>query len=216
MAKSKGMPLVAALAAVLVVSYTVFRLNYAANNLPYDPGDPLPAVEVRVHSAAERTARIRETILSRHSVRVVDERTGKSGDATDTTATQAKVLEANILQVWPLRGLELERAIRYLDERITAARNRPVEQRDANSSLQLATLVASRKLVDQDRAFVLETFAPKKGTEPPTSTAGWHTRQMLLFETPGRQRLLYTAINEAEFDFVKHATTADPKTFNPR
>ena len=211
MAKSKGMPLVAALAAILVVSYTVFRLNYAANNLPYDPGDPLPAVEVRVTSPAERTARIRETILSRHSVLVVDERTGKPDDATDANATDAKVLE-----VWPLRGLELERAIRYLDERIAAARSRPVEQRDANSSLQLATLVASRKLVDQDRAFVLETFAHKKGTESPTSTAGWHTPQMLLFETPGRQRLLYTAIDEAEFDFVKQAPTADPKTFNPR
>ena len=39
MAASKGMPLLAAVAAIMVVSYTVFRLNYAANNLPYDPGD---------------------------------------------------------------------------------------------------------------------------------------------------------------------------------
>ena len=170
MAKSKGMPLVAALAAVLVVSYTVFRLNYAANNLPYDPGDPLPAVEVRVHSAAERTARIRETILSRHSVRVVDERTGKSDDATDTTATQAKVLEANILQVWPLRGLELERAIRYLDERITAARNRPVEQRDANSSLQLAS--SSTKTAPSSSKRSPPRRAPSRRPRPRAGTPG--------------------------------------------
>ena len=67
------------------------------------------------------------------------------------------------------------------------------------------------KLVDQDRAFVLET-----GTESLISIAEWHTTQILLFETPGRKRLLYTAIRAADFDFVTQAATADPKTFDPR
>ena len=50
MATSKGMPLLAATAAVMVISYTVFRLNYAANHLPYDPGDPWPEISRRVHA----------------------------------------------------------------------------------------------------------------------------------------------------------------------
>jgi hypothetical protein len=194
MAASKGMPLLAAVAAIMVVSYTVFRLNYAANNLPYDPGDPLPAVEVTGSSPEQLTPLIRNAILSRHSVRV---------------APPSEAAEATLLEVWPLRGLELERAILRLDERIVSARQQPASGRDADSREQFAVLVAARELVEQDRAFVIEAGMP-------TAVPGWHAKLLPLFQTKNRNRVLYIPINDAEFEFLRTARTADPKTFDPR
>ena len=187
MAVSKGMPLLAGIAAIMVVSYTVFRLNYAANNLPYDPGDPYPAMKVAGSTTAELSSRSRDAILSRHSLQARE-------------GTEA-------LGVWPLRGLELERAIRYLDERIEDARSQPAETR---TCLQLAMFVAARKLVDQDRAFVIESADPK------TEVAGWHELTLQLFAAKDRARILYVPIDDREFGFVSAAATADPKTFDPR
>lgn len=200
MAASKGMPLLATVAAIMVVSYTVFRLDYAANNLPYDPGDPLPAVEVTGSSPEELTPLVRNAILSRHSVRIAP--------PSESAATSDSA-EATLLEVWPLRGLELERSILRLDERIASAREQPASGRNADSREQLAVLVAARELVEQDRAFVIEDSAP-------ASVPGWHAKLLPLFETKNRTRVLYIPINDAEFEFLRTARTADPKTFNPR
>jgi len=200
MAASKGMPLLAIAAAIMVVSYTVFRLNYAANNLPYDPGDPLPPVEVIGSSPKEVPALVRNAIISRHSVRLTPPTDNKPSGGTN---------ESTLLEVWPLRGLELERAILRLDGHITSAREQQASELDANSSGQLAVLVAARELVEQDRAFVIE------GT-PPATVPGWHTKLLPLFKTKSRTRVLYIAINDAEFALLRTAPTAAPKTLNPR
>lgn len=218
MAASKGMPLLAAIAGIMVISYTVFRLNYAANNLPYDPGDPLPPVEVTGSSPAQLGPRIRNAILSRHSVRIVPSSRMEAGSRADTASQTETGSEnqptsapsnATLLEVWPLRGLELERAILRLDERIAGARKQPAGGRDADSREQLAVHVAARKLVDQDRAFVIEA-------EVPACAPGWHAKLLPLFKSKDRSRVLYIPIDDAEFGFVRTARTADPKTFNPR
>lgn len=206
MAASKGMPLLAAIAGIMVISYTVFRLNYAANNLPYDPGDPLPPVEVTASSPEQLAPGIRNAILSRHSVRIA---TISQDGALSQDGTTSNTSEATLLEVWPLRGLELERAILRLDERIAHARQQPAGGRDADSREQLAVHVAARKLIEQDRAFVIED-------DVPASVTGWHAKLLPLFQTKDRSRVLYVPIDDAEFDFVRTARTADPKTFDPR
>lgn len=212
------MPLLAAIAGIMVISYTVFRLNYAANNLPYDPGDPLPPVEVTESSPAQLGPCIRNAILSRHSVRIVPpSKTGadsraETGPQTNTGSENQPTSDpsnATLLEVWPLRGLELERAILRLDELIAGARKQPAGERDADSREQLAVHVAARKLVEQDRAFVIEA-------EVPACVPGWHAKLLPLFKSKDRRRVLYIPIDDAEFGFVRTARTADPKTFDPR
>ena len=205
MAASKGMPLLAAIAALMVVSYTVFRLNYAANNLPYDPGDPWPAISISSGSNEELGMRLREAFISRHSAKLI---TPKSADETSTTKDgNAEQLTFN---VWPLRGLELERAIRSLDTRIAESRQQSTETRNASTNQRLANLVAARKLVDQDRAFVVEDDLER------IASPGWHLETFLLFETEHRRRFFQAAIDTTEFEFVRLAATANPQTFDPR
>ncbi|MFT4511474.1 MAG: hypothetical protein ACI89X_002020 [Planctomycetota bacterium] len=202
MAVSKGMPLLAVIAGIMVVSYTVFRLNYAANNLPYDPGDPWTAVDVKANSAEELSTRMRETFLARHSVRLC----GVRADGTPDESAAATVYEA-----WPLRGLELERAIRFLDKRIEGYRSSPIESRDTDNRQRFATHLATRKLIDQDRAWVVDG-----DSGPIESGVHWQIWSLLLFEKKDRRRWLYSAVNSDDFDFVKLAPSADPKTFDPR
>ena len=93
MEQKRRVPWFAAILVVLLVSYTVVRLRDAADNLPYDPGDPWPVVEV------DDDAGLRTALLDRKSARI--------GDRT--------------IEAWPLRGIERERAIRRLDEALAAA-----------------------------------------------------------------------------------------------
>ena len=188
------MPLIAAIAAVMIVSYTVFRLQYAANNLPYDPGLPHPTVDVAAEPAATLTERLRSAFASRHSARV-------------TTASGS----ADTREAWPLFGLERERAIRLLDEQIQAGRRRPIEQRTADTCQHLATVVAARKSLDEAHAFVVE--APLK---PLPEQGSWRYWSTLLFEKNARQRILYVAIDLTQFPVAGDASAVDPKTFDPR
>lgn len=205
MATSKGMPLLAATAAVMVVSYTVFRLNYAANHLPYDPGDPWPEISIRNGSSEELGMRLREAFISRHSAKL---------DATSSTDAELVIdgqrAEQQTFNVWPLRGLELERAIRSIDNWIAEARQQPSKTRDASSNQRLANLVAARKLIDQDRAFVVEDDLER------IATKGWQIETFLLFATKDRRRFFQAAIDTTEFEFVRLAATANPQTFDPR
>jgi len=187
--KSKGMPLLALIAGVLVISYTVWRLQYAANNLPYDPGKPYPTTEIAAEPRASLGTRVRDAILGQHSAHV------------QSTSHQA----------WPLFGLERERAIRRLNEWLDDARKLPKEQRTTETATQLAIHVAAQKLVAAERAFVIEHELP-----PPAAADGWIYWTTLLFEAKQRQRLLCVAIDTMEFPFVKAAETADPATFDPR
>jgi hypothetical protein len=50
----------------------------------------------------------------------------------------------------------------------------------------------------------------------PTAVPGWHAKLLPLFQTKNRNRVLYIPINDAEFEFLRTARTADPKTFDPR
>lgn len=200
--KSKGMPLLALIAGVLVISYTVWRLQYAANNLPYDPGPPLPAIDVTATTAEELSVAMREAFLSRHSARTLKAR----GDGTPDPTAPPKLYGA-----WQLRGLELERAIRYVDKMIAGLRNAPLDSRDSDSCQRLATLVATRKLIDQDRV-----FATDGAVMPLKETPRWHVWNLMLFQKKKRQRWLYAVISTAEFGFVRDAGTADPATFDPR
>ena len=112
--------------------------------------------------------------------------------------------------MWPLRGLELERAIRSLDNRIAEVRQQPTKTRDASSNQRLANLVAARKLVDQDRAFVVEDDLER------IASTGWQIETFLLFKTKDRRRFFQAAIDTNEFEFVRLAATANPQTFDPR
>ena len=205
MAASKGMPLLAAIAALMIVSYTVFRLNYAANNLPYDPGDPWPGVSISNGSNEELGMRLREAFTSRHSAKLI---TPKSAD--EQSATDDRRAGQETFNVWPLRGLELERAIRSLDTWIAESRQLSTNSRDASSNQRLANLVAARKLVDQDRAFVVEDDLER------IASPGWNIETFLLFETKDRRRFFQAAIDTTEFEFVRLAATANPQTFDPR
>ena len=188
------MPLLAGVAAIMIVSYTVFRLQYAANNLPYDPGQALPAVEVAPAPSETLPERLRSTFVQRHSARIT------------TTSGEADVREA-----WPLYGLERERAIRLLDEQIQAAHKLPPADRNRETCEHLATVVAARELIGSENAFVVEQelMALPQGGD-------WLYWTSPLFETKGRRRILYVAIDLTQFAFVRDAATADPRTFNPR
>lgn len=205
MATSKGMPLLAATAAVMVISYTVFRLNYAANNLPYDPGNPWPETSITSASSEELSVRLREAFLSRHSAKVT-----AVSSTNEQRATSGGRAGPQTFHVWPLRGLELERAIRSLDNRIAEVRQQPTKTRDASSNQRLANLVAARKLVDQDRAFVVEDDLER------IASTGWQIETFLLFKTKDRRRFFQAAIDTNEFEFVRLAATANPQTFDPR
>lgn len=195
MATSKGMPLLAGIAAIMIVSYTVFRLQYAANHLPYDPGKPLPTVEVPVEPAADLPVLLRNAFLSQHSAQLV--------------ATTGELL--TIYEAWPLFGLERERAIRQLDEQIEAARKMPVAQRNSDTCQHLATVVAARKLIETDAVFVLE-----EELETMNGHGDWRYWSSLLFKTKDRRRILHVSIDLDEFPFVRDAAKADPRTFDPR
>lgn len=194
MATSKGMPLLAGIAAIMIVSYTVFRLQYAANHLPYDPGKPFPTVEVPVEPAAELPAQLHQAFLSQHSARLVS----ATGELTTYEA-------------WPLFGLERERAIRQLDEQIEAARKMPVAHRNSDTCQHLATVVAARKLIGTDAVFVLE-----EELEAMKGHGDWRYWSSLLFETKDRRRILHVSIDLDEFPFVRDAAKADSRTFDPR
>lgn len=201
-AKSKGMPLIALIAAIMIVSYTIFRLNYAANNLPYDPGDPWPTVSVTAKDKEELSTRMREAFSSRQSVRLDGVRADGTPDANAPQTT---------FEAWPLRGLELERAILTVDRMIESYRKSPIEARDSDSRQRVAAWVAVRKLIDQDRVWVVDG-----GSGPIASGVRWQIHNLLLFEKKDRRRMLYAAVNSDEFDFVRQAPTADPATFDPR
>lgn len=194
MATSKGMPLLAGIAAIMIVSYTVFRLQYAANHLPYDPGKPFPTVEVPVEPAAELPAQLHQAFLSQHSARLVS----ATGELTTYEA-------------WPLFGLERERAIRQLDEQIEAARKMPVAHRNSDTCQHLATVVAARKLIGTDAVFVLE-----EELETMNGHGDWRYWSSLLFETKDRRRILHVSIDLDEFPFVRDAAKANSRTFDPR
>lgn len=203
---SKGMPLLAAIAAIMVVSYTVFRLQYAANHLPYDPGDPFPRVTVVATTPDLASEQVLATFQSHHSVFLTGMRPNGTIDAQATPRE---------FDAWPLRGLERERAILKLEEQTETERNRPSEQRDRNSCLQLARLVAMRKLLELDRVFVLELI--EGGDTPPwPDSLRWHVDSLLLFQSGERLRMFCCAIDSEEFGFVSDALHADPKTFDPR
>lgn len=191
--KSKGMPILAAIAGVLVISYTVWRLQYAANHLPYDPGQPYPALDVAAEPATDLATRVRDVVLGHHSARV-----SADGRTTDYRA-------------WPLFGLERERAFRRLDEWLEAARKVPAAQRTTATATELALHVAAHKLVHGERCFVIEHELPQ-----PAAADGWVYWTHLLFEAKERQRFLCVAIDNTEFPFVAAAKTADPATFDPR
>ena len=194
MTANKGMPLVAGIAAIMVVSYTVWRLQYAANNLPYDPGRPFAVIDVSAEPPETLAARLRNAFLSQHSARL-----------TTTTG------EPTTHEAWPLFGLERERAIRLLDERIGAARRLPPEQRNSDTCQHLAKIVAARKLIGTDNAFVVE-----HELETLSDQGNWQYWHTLLFEKKDRRRILYVAIDLTQFAFVRDAAAADPRTFDPR
>lgn len=191
---SKGMPLLAGIAAIMIVSYTVFRLQYAANHLPYDPGEPFPAMDVPVEPPDQLPAKLHDAFLSRHSARL----------ATSTG-------ELATYEAWPLYGLERERAIRQLDDQITAARRMPAQQRNTDTCQHLAVLVAARKLIETEGVFVLEDEI-----ENMHGHGDWQYWTTLLFETKQRRRILCVPIDRDAFGFVRDAATADPRTFDPR
>ena len=196
---SKGMPLLAAIAAIMVVSYTIFRLNYAANHLPYDPGDAFPTLEVAAEPSGSVEARMREAFLSKHSAVLI----GNSGQTTPTKSA--------LRQAWPLRGLERERALISLKQLIADAYGHLQEQPTTANCERLAACVAANQLVEQDRVFVVDGIVPEL-----RSNGGWHDWNLALFETKDRVRVMYAPIQQQEFDFVRQASTADPKTFAPR
>ena len=199
---SKGMPLLAAIAAVMVVSYTIFRLNYAANHLPYDPGDAYPTVEVAPDQSGSVESRVREAFLSKHSVLLVGNQPEASQDAPAKSALR---------QAWPLRGLERERALLSLKQLIADAYGHLQEQPSTANCERLAACVAAGKLVERDRVFVVEGVVPEL-----RSNGGWHDWNLALFETKDRVRVMYAPIEAQAFDFVRQAKTDDPKSFDPR
>ncbi len=82
---------------VALASYTVFRLQHLATNLPYEPGPPLPFTEVAAAGDADLATRLRQVFLDGRSANVL----GEPGVR---------------YECWPLAGLERERARRMLDE----------------------------------------------------------------------------------------------------
>lgn len=187
---------------IMIVSYTIYRLRYAAENLPFDPGLPFPVKDVTGDSAPELQSTMRAAFLSRRSVRLV----GVRDDGTPDQDAKPKTYEA-----WPLHGLERERAILTVDRLIASARNQPADQRDSETCQTLASWVAARTLIQQGRVFVTDGLVMALRSRAPI-----HDWNVVLFSKNGRNRVLYAPIDSAEFDYVRAAATADPATFDPR
>ncbi len=80
---------------VALVSYTVFRLQHLSQNLPYEPGPPLPVTTVTETGGAPLAAELREAFLAKRSAAM-------PGEAGARYAC------------WPLAGIERERARRFV------------------------------------------------------------------------------------------------------
>lgn len=132
MAQTKRVPWFAAVLVVLLVSYTIVRLQDAAQNLPYDPGDPWPVVEVADDDG------LRAALLDRKSARI--------GDRT--------------IEAWPLRGIERERALLRLREARQRLDDVPRGARVQDDNLRRARLAAVEQLIEQDLVFVVELPLP--------------------------------------------------------
>ncbi len=91
----RPLPWMPVLLVTALVSYTVVRLQGLGDGLPYDPGPPLPIVEVKAGAVDETLDRLRQTFLEGRSARVI-------GEPQQRYAC------------WPLAGIERERALRVL------------------------------------------------------------------------------------------------------
>lgn len=91
----RPLPWVPVLLVTALVSYTVVRLQGLGDGLPYDPGPPLPTVDVQAGAVGETLDRLRQAFLDGRSARVIGEPTRQ-------------------YPCWPLAGIERERALRVL------------------------------------------------------------------------------------------------------
>ncbi|MCK5945511.1 MAG: hypothetical protein KAI24_26210, partial [Planctomycetes bacterium] len=175
----------------LIGSYTAYRLRHLSNNLPYDPGDPFPVVEVAPTPPETLSERVRSALLARRSVRIGD-------DPERTTLA------------WPLRGIERERMLRSIDMQLAATLDVPPAQRTRQHNINLATWVAVRKLLDQDLLFVVDGDVPALAG---ASQQRWQDFRVTLITDGDRERVAYALIDKDEFGFVRQAPDADPATF---